>query len=272
MEIKILIKIGIIIGIALLSSYILRRFLSRYIEQNVEHLKVNPTNYRFLKNASSFVIFLLAVFAIFYTIPQLKQIGSTLFAGAGIFAAVLAFASQEAFSNIIGGIFIVIFKPFRVGDIIEVQGRFGTIEDITIRHTMIKNFQNERVIIPNSIISSETIINRSIIDKRFRRAIEIGISFDSDIDLAMEIILKEARNHPNYIDWRAPEDVEEGLPDIELKIMEFTESGITLRAFVWSEDSGKSFNLMSDILYSIKKEFDKNNITIARPVKYITNK
>lgn len=272
MEFEILIKIGIIIAIAFISSYILRRFLSKYIEKNVENLKVNPTNYKFLKNASSFVIFLLAIFAVFYTIPQLKQIGSTLFAGAGIFAAVLAFASQEAFSNIIGGIFIVIFKPFRVGDVIEVQGRFGAIEDITIRHTMIKNFQNERVIIPNSIISSETIINRSIIDLRYRRAIEIGISFDSDIDVAMSIILEQARTHPNYLDWRTPEDIENGESDIELKVMEFTESGITLRAFVWSEDSGKSFQLMSDVLYNVKKEFDKNNITIARPARYIISK
>ncbi len=269
---NIYLKIGLIITAAIIVSIIIRILINSYLDKKIENLKVNPTNYNFLKNASSFIIFTIATFVIIYSVPELQHLGTTLFASAGIFAAVLAFASQQAMSNIIGGIFIVIFKPFRVGDVIQVRTDFGSVEDITLRHTMLKNFQNERVIIPNSVISAEFIINRTIVDERYRRAIDIGISYDSDIDQAIEIILEIGRKHPYYIDWREPEDISEGAKDIDVKILEYTESGIMLRAFIWSETAGKSFDLMSDILYSVKKEFDNNNITIARPARYVINK
>lgn len=268
----VLIKIIIIVGSAVLLSFLLRKFLNKFLNKNIEQLKVNPTNYNFLKNASSFIIFIIAIFAIVYTIPEFKDIGATLFASAGIFAAVIAFASQQAMSNIIGGIFIVIFKPFRVGDVIQVRTDFGSVEDITIRHTMLKNFQNERVIIPNSIISAEFITNRTIVDERFRRAIDIGVSYESDLDLAIKIIFEEGRKHPNYIDWRTEEDIANEARDIDVKVLEYTESGIMLRAFIWSQTAGKSFDLMSDLLYSVKKKFDENNIIIARPARYVINK
>ena len=73
---------------------------------------------------------------IFYSIPPLKEIGITLLASAGIFAAILGLASQQAFSNIISGIFIVVFKPFRVGDNIEINNNRGIVEDVTLRHTI----------------------------------------------------------------------------------------------------------------------------------------
>ena len=98
----IFIKIAIIIAIAIFISFLLRRLLGKYLSKNMETLKINPTNYSFLKNASSLIIFILATIAIINTIPELKHLGSTLFASAGIFAAVIAFASQQAMSNIIG--------------------------------------------------------------------------------------------------------------------------------------------------------------------------
>lgn len=93
-------------------------------------------------------------------------------AGAGILAAVLGFASQTAFSNIMNGIMIVVFKPFRIGDIIEVDRQdayMGVVADITLRHTVIQNFENKRVIIPNSVISTQIIVNRDIADQKVVR-------------------------------------------------------------------------------------------------------
>ena len=127
--------------------------------------------------------------AIFYFTPSLRALGTTIFAGAGIFAAIIGFASQQAFSNIIGGIFIVIFKPFRVGDLIEIGvASKGTVEDITLRHTVIRDFENKRIVIPNSAISSETILNSHLKDGRINRRIEFRVFLDTDIDRAIEII------------------------------------------------------------------------------------
>ena len=101
----------------------------------------------------------------------------TLFAGAGILAVVIGFAAQKAFSNIISGIFIVTFKPFRVGDLIK-RGKpaCGTVEDITLRHTVIVTFENRRLIIPNSMISDEVIVNSSIKDESTCEFVEVELA------------------------------------------------------------------------------------------------
>ncbi len=109
--------------------------------------------------------FLLSLLIMTQFVDELQTISTGIFASAGIFAAIIGFASQQAFSNIVGGIFIVIFKPFRVGDFIQVGTNIGNVEDITLRHTVIKDLQNKRIIIPNSVISTETIVNNHIEEK-----------------------------------------------------------------------------------------------------------
>src|SRR5690348_7351104 len=117
---------------AVIISRILNFLLRRYIRRSAKVLKVDPTNYSFLQNAVSLIVLLGAVFFVFYNIPALHNVGKTLFASAGILAAVLAFASQEALSNIISGIFLVIYKPFSVGDNIKLlsNNNVGVVEDI----------------------------------------------------------------------------------------------------------------------------------------------
>ncbi|MDX1630211.1 MAG: mechanosensitive ion channel, partial [Fulvivirga sp.] len=149
----IIIPAAILLG-AFILSRILRFFLNRYVKKMSESMHLDPTKYSFLKNAMNFIIFIIAVILIFSRIPELKQYGVGLFASAGVLAAIVGFASQSAFSNIVSGIFIVLFKPFRVGDHIELaQGSRGQVEDITLRHTVIKNYENRRIVIPNAIIS-----------------------------------------------------------------------------------------------------------------------
>ncbi|MGB5238969.1 MAG: mechanosensitive ion channel domain-containing protein [Flavobacteriaceae bacterium] len=123
-----------ILLVAFIILKILRYLLGKFLKRSSKDLNVDPTQYYFLKNALSFVIYLAAIIVIMYSIPELKQLGVTLFAGAGILAAIIGFASQSAFANIISGIFVVIFKPFRVGDTVEISKQyFGTVEDITLR-------------------------------------------------------------------------------------------------------------------------------------------
>jgi len=161
------------------TSLFLRKLISIAIKKNSKILGVSPTTYVFLKNSISFILYSVGIFWIFYNIPYFKTLGSALFAGAGIFAAVIGFASQKAFSNIISGLFILIFKPFRVGDIIEISANSkGVVEEITLRHTVIRDYEFRRVVIPNAIISEQTIINSTITDEKIRKHIEIGISYD----------------------------------------------------------------------------------------------
>ena len=103
--------------------------------------------------------------------------------------------------------FIIIFKPFQVHDIVKISDdMIGEVMDITLRHTIIKNYQNKMIVIPNAIINKEKVINYNLGEKSCCQWIEIGISYDSDIDLAKHIIREECESHPNLIDNRSQLD------------------------------------------------------------------
>jgi small-conductance mechanosensitive channel len=254
------------IVIGFIASKLIRYFMNRFINNSAKKLNADPTNYNFIKNAVSFLMFIGVIIIIFYSIPELKSVGVSLLASAGLLAAIVGFASQQAFSNIVSGIFIVIFKPFRVGDYIKVGTlHFGTVEDITLRHTVIKNPENRRVIIPNAVISSETILNSTISDPKVCTFLEIGISYSSSIDKAISIIREEAKKHPNFIDNRTEADLEEGVEEIIVRVIQLADSCVLLRAYVWAESNGKAFVMKCDLFKSIKESFDQNGVEIPFP-------
>ena len=259
--------------VALVISKILRILIDRFIKLSSKKLRVDHTQFNFLKNAVTFFVFLAAIIFIFYSIPRLKALSITMFAGAGILTAIALFASQQAFANIVSGVFIVIFKPFRVNDLVDVGNLpKGRVEDITLRHTVIRNFENRRMIIPNSVISSEILVNSSIVDETICNFIDMGISYDSNIDKAMEIMRKEAIAHPNFIDHRTKEDIDQGIQPVTVRVMGFGDSSVNLRAFVWSMDHSTGFVLKTDLYKSIKEQFDKHGIEIPFPYRTIVYK
>jgi small-conductance mechanosensitive channel len=259
--------------VALVISKILRILIDRFIKLSSKKLRVDHTQFNFLKNAVTFLVFLAAIIFIFYSIPKLKALSITMFAGAGILTAIALFASQQAFANIVSGIFIVIFKPFRVNDLVDVGNLpKGRVEDITLRHTVIRSFENRRMIIPNSVISSEILVNSNIVDETICNFIDIGISYDSNMDKAMEIMSKEAMAHPNFMDHRSQEDIDKGIPPVIVRVMGFGDSSVNLRAFVWTMDHTTGFVLKTDLNKSIKEQFDTHGIEIPFPYRTIVYK
>ncbi|MGB1103494.1 MAG: mechanosensitive ion channel family protein [Crocinitomicaceae bacterium] len=242
-----------------------RWLITRSYNVASQKIKVDPTRYRFAKNALSLIIWLIALGSIASFIPELKSLAVTLFAGAGILVAIIGFAAQEAFSNIIGGIFIVIFKPFRVDDLIKVGDRdYGIVEDITLRHTVILNFENKRIVIPNSVISSETIINDSIEDQKVCRFIEVGNSYDSDLRKAIKILQEVSMAHPESIDNRTDEEKKEGVDQVVVRV-NFGDSSVNLKALVWTADPLAVWRMQSEINIVVKERFDGEGIEIPFP-------
>ncbi|HAA15710.1 MAG TPA: mechanosensitive ion channel protein MscS [Cytophagales bacterium] len=259
--------------IAVLLARILRFFLVRFLRNSSGILQVDPTRYSFLKNAISFLVFLAALIVVFYTIPSLRQFGVTLFAGAGILAAIIGFASQAAFSNIVAGIFIIIFRPFRVGDTLMIsQQYFGIVEDINLRHTTIRDIENKRFIIPNSLISSEVIHNFNIEDPKVANQIYFSVSYTTNLDQAIAFIQDEAAKHPSLLDNRSAEEIVKGQPVVRVRVMEWAQSSIQLRATVWAQDPDTAFDLKTDLLKSVKERFDREGIEIPYPYQNVVIK
>lgn len=255
----------LIIGAAFFSQFV-RWSIGKVLKKESGKLKIDPTRFKFLKNATAFIIWMAVIICIIYMVPSLRKIALTLFAGAGIFVAIIGFAAQQAFSNIIGGIFIVIFKPFRVGDLIKIgEQHHGFVEDITLRHTVINDFQNKRIIIPNSTIGAETVVNESISEMKICKWIEIGISYDSPLEHAIEVLRKIVEDHPSCMDNRTTQEIVDNEPIVEVRLIRYEDSAMVLRAYAWCQSSEKSWKMTSDINRTIKKRFDEENIHIPFP-------
>ena len=258
---------------AFILSFILRRLLNLIIIKSSKRLKADPTNFSFLKNSVSILIYSLAIIFIFLKIPYLRTLGTALFAGAGIIAVVIGFATQNAFANIISGIFILIFKPFRVNDTIEfLNSTKGVVEEITLRHTIIRNFENRRVIIPNGNISDDTIINSSILDQKIRMHIVFSISYDSSIEKATAIIREECMNNPDYLDNRTKEEKQNNNPDVLIRLIELSDFALNLKAYVWAKDNATAYALKCDVLKSAFDRFNKEGIEVPFPYRTIVYK
>ena len=263
---KYILLIVVTYAIVFFASFFIRKILNTIIKKNTDELGAKETSYVFIKNSISFILYTIGTIYVVHNIPYLNSMSKTLFGAAGILAAVIGFASQKAFSNIVSGLFILIFKPFRVGDIIEISGnKKGIVEEITLRHTIIKDFEFRRVIIPNSIISDETIVNSSITDEKIRKHIEFNISYDSDINLARGIIRNNIRNHPLFIDNRTSEEIARKEDQVSIRLVKWGDYYVTLKAYVWTRNFDDSFNLTCDVLESVKKDFEEKGVEIPFP-------
>lgn len=265
--------IAIVLIVAIVLSQIIRKLLSVYIVKYAKKLKTDPTNFSFIKNSVGFLIYSTAVLFIFYKIPYLRLLGKGIFAGAGVLALILGFTSQKAFANIISGVFILIFRPFKISDIIEFKdGQKGRVEDITLRHTIIKDYENRRIIIPNSVISEDTIINSDIHDNKIRKHIVISISYDSNVDKAIAIIQEEALKHPSSIDNRTKQEIKDNEPVVMVRVISLGDFSVDLKAYVWAIGNDNAYYMKCDLLKSIKQRFDKEGIEIPFPYRTVVYK
>lgn len=263
----------IVLIFSFIVSRVLRYLMGKFIRGASRKLNVDPTRYNFFKNAVDFIIFLIAFIIIFRSIPAFRTVGTTLLTGAGVLAAIVGFASQSAFSNIISGFFLVIFKPFSVGHRVKIGQLYtGDVEDITLRHTIIKDFENRRVVIPNSVISNETIINSTLTDEKTCMFIEIPVSFSANLNKAIAIIQEEATQHALCIDNRSPEELTKGEHPVMVRVLSFGDFGILLRTYAWATSPANGFDLKCDLNKSIKERFEAEGIEFGYPVRVLINK
>lgn len=218
---------------------------------------------KFVHNIIMAIIYVVGFSIALSTIPQLSTLSSTILAGSGILALALSLSAQESLNNIISGLFITLFKPFEVGDRVTLvnEGITGNIEDITLRHTIIRTFTNTRIVIPNSVINKDVIENSDIINKTASSFMDVDVAYNSDIEKAMQIIENVISSHPAWVDTRT-EDQKRTDPKVRVFVREFKDSGISLRANVWTKSVNENFLACSEIRLEILKQFREKGIEI----------
>jgi small-conductance mechanosensitive channel len=242
------------------------KYLFRRSQKRKKLAILDQTTSSFIQRLLVYTLYIIGMAIFLSLIPGMEKVSSSILAGAGIMAMAVGFASQEALSNFVSGLFIVFGKPFRIGDSIMIDSVVnGTVSEITLRHTIIKSLDNRMIIIPNSKINSSTIVNSTIGEQDTCSFIEVGVSYDTNLDKAISVMRDEIMHHPLLIDRRTPEEKQGNSPQVVIRVIALGDSAITLKAWAWAANAGNAFVLKCDLLKSIKERFDKENIEIPYP-------
>ena len=212
-----------------------------------------------LQKLVSFLVIFLAIAVAFGA----AGLGSFLTAVATIAAAAtlaIGFALQGVIKNFAAGIFIFTDKPFRIGDWIEWDGNAGVVEDISLRVTRVKTFDNELLTVPNGDLMDGVIKNPVAKDK-LRVKFVFGIGYDDDIPEATEIIIEEAEKHDGILDDPAP----------SVRLTELGDSSVGLQSRIWISDPSRAdfVKTRGEYVEAVKRRFDEEDINIPYPNRTI---
>ena len=260
----------IVIGLVTFFIYFfVNKAVNRFIRKHAEKDHFDATNSKFLQRILSTLIVLIGFGFIIFLIPSLKHIATTLLAGAGVIVAVIGFSSQQVLANIISGIMIVVTKPYRIKDIVSLRDITGVVEDITLRHTVIRNYENKRVIIPNSVMNSEVIINANLVENICCQWIDVAVSYSSNLQKVKAVLMEETMKHPLLHDHRTKKQKENGEDIVKVRVISLDDSSIQIRAWAWTANPTDAFILKCDLNEQIKERFDKEGIEIPFPYQNI---
>lgn len=255
------IGIILIIAVAILINKVVDKLIDRTIRK--KRKKNVTTLLMFIKRIKKLILYSLMIILILGQFETFHKFSVTLLSGLGIGSVVLGLAAQESLKDFFGSFALVIGDAFEVGDFIECTslGVSGTVEDITMRHTIIRTINNRRIIIPNSQLNSYTIENFNYSDNENMKLVDFTVSYESDVDKAMNIIKEEMKKmyHPN------PKGKNKDVEFPKVRVASWNDSSITLRAWVWGKDNSETFENMYNLNYIIKKRFDKEGIEIPYP-------
>ncbi|MDR9380843.1 MAG: mechanosensitive ion channel family protein [Natronomonas sp.] len=178
-------------------------------------------------------------------------------------AATLAigFAMQDVLKNFVSGVFIFTEKPFRIGDWIEWHDNVGVVEDISLRITRVRTFDNELLTVPNYQLT-DNVVKNPVDAKKLRLKFVFGIGYDDDIEAATDIIVEEARDHSGIMDD----------PEPSVRLTELGDSSVGLQSRIWIEDPSRAdfVKTRAEYVQRVKERFDAAGIDIPYPHRTLT--
>lgn len=247
---------------------ITKRILFRYVR------KKGLGNERFILRIIKIILYSIGIYAGLSLLKPFESILTTIWGSAGILAVVLGLAAQESLGNMVNGLLISTFKPFHIGDLVKVNnGEYeGYVVDISLRDTVIKTYENTKIIVPNSIMNKAVLENVSRSGNAKANFLSLEVDYECELEHVIKIIQDEIMKHENFLDAREQQEIIEGIPPVVVRVLDFNESGIQLRATVYSKDNAEGFAMLSDLRIMLKQRFDKEGIPFPYPHRTIIYK
>ena len=228
--------------------------LTTTVSKRMEKREVDPSLRPFL--LTSFKVLLQVLLVI--SVASMLGIAMTSFiAVIGAASLAVGLALQGSLANFAGGVLILLLKPFRVGDYIEAAGFAGTVTEIQIFYTLLDTPNNNRIVVPNGILSNNSTINYTVNDIR-RTNISVEVSYDDNIELVKETLYEIAANHEQILDDPPPQVV----------LGEFGENAIVFYYRIWCSTEN-FWPIYFELMEQIKQTFDEKGISIPYPQRDI---
>lgn len=245
-----------LIGIFLIGRIVLLPFISKILDRK----KLDAHAKKPIRKLSVGLIIFIGISVAF----GLAGFGSFLTSLATIAAAAtlaIGFALQDIIKNFVSGIFIYIDRPFKIGDWIEWDNFNGIVEDISLRVTRVRTFDNELLTVPNSKLTEDVVKNPVAKDK-LRMKFLFGIGYEDDIKQATDIIIKQAKKHPEIMDE----------PEPSVRLVELEDSYVGLQSRIWIDNPSRTdfVRIKGEYIQNVKQRFDEENIEIPFPQRTLS--
>lgn len=245
----VLLNILAILAFILISTKVRNWFLSSITSKK----GVNVSNWRAAITLSYYGFIVLGLIGILQTTGLDLSFFAVLTGAIGIG---IGFGMQTIFANFISGIVILLEKPLKLGDRIEVGEVSGNVHNISVRATTIITNDNVSIIVPNSDFISKQVINWSHSGNNVRVSISVGVAYDSDPELVKKLLLEVAENEPGVLKSPPP----------TVRLTEFGESGLNFSLLVWTQEYNDSKGALKSLLnFSVLNSFKQKNIRIPFP-------
>jgi small-conductance mechanosensitive channel len=249
-SIKHVLVLALVLIIATLFLRLLRRLISRKLPQE-DKLK--------FKAVFSYAAWISYVIIVLITMQVVGINVTAIFAASAALLIGIGLALQTFFQDIISGIFILVDQSVHVGDIIELEGKIGRVDEIKLRTTRAVTIDNKVLVIPNHLYLTNSLYNWTQNGETTRESVTVGVAYGSDVELVKKILLEAADSHEWVLKHPAP----------LVLFTDFGESSLNFKLIVTLNDSFQSAIPKSELRFEIDRLFRENNITIPFPQRDI---
>jgi len=244
---------SLFVALMILAGFvIISRIIERGVHKTLKSKTIDSGVKGSIERFSRYLIITLGAFVALDTIgislSSLAALGAVLMVGIG-------FGLQNIAQNFVSGIIILLERPIKKGDIVDVGGVSGRVLDIRVRSTVIETRDDVAIIVPNSQFIAEQVVNDSFSGEKIRRTLKVGVAYGSDVQKVTEILLKVASEHKQILDD----------PVSKVFFMDFGNSSLDFELRFWVNELWSTDGILSDLRYAIDQEFRNANVCIPFP-------
>ena len=248
----------LLLVLASVLARMLRGTVDRVLARD-EHGHIDRTVASFLTQLAQIAIFIVAFTVYAHIIPELQRVGTALLAGVSIASVVIGLAAQNTLGNLIAGLSLLLYRPIRLDDLVQVTTpagpEIGIVEQLTLGYTLLRTADDRRIVVPNSTMATQVTVNLNTWNLQAMAIVPVGIGADENVDAVRESLLSIGAAHPRV------DRV------IDCPVRPHGDSGVVLSLRVWCRDSETANQVRRELADQIRAQLATNGVpaTIFSP-------